>query len=41
MRIYVLLDPVLYIFNEMDKLYPVVREEIDNMAGCTEMIHKN
>ena len=31
----------------MDKLYPVVREEIDNMAGCIgemariRMIHKN
>ena len=31
----------------MDKLYPVVREEIDDMAGCSgemvriRMVHKN
>ena len=35
MHINVLLNPVLYIFSEMDKLHPVVREEIDKMAGCT------
>ena len=38
---------ILYNFREMDKLYPVVREELDDMAGCTgemariRMIHKN
>ena len=38
---------ILYNFREMDKVYPVVREEIDDMAGCTgemariRMIHKN
>ena len=42
-----LMYQILYNFREMDELYPVVREEIDDMAGCTgemariRMIHKN
>ena len=43
----VFMNQVLYNFREMDELYPVVREEIDDMAGCIgemariRMIHKN
>ena len=40
-------ESILYNFREMDELYPVVREEIDDMTGCIgemariRMIHKN